>query len=166
MVGVVKDRYYWHDIIGYNYRMTNICAAIGLGQLKIAKDILKKKKIVFNNYKYYLKNVNIKMNKEFPHTKSSFWLINIFVKNKKTRDGLAKYLKKNKIETRNTFNPVHKMPMYKNISKRKIFSNANTLSDTGLSLPSGPSLKKGEIKNICNLVINYLGKSYFRKILP
>ena len=37
MVGVVKDRYYWHDINGYNYRMTNICAAIGLGQLKIAK---------------------------------------------------------------------------------------------------------------------------------
>ena len=166
MVGVVKDRYYWHDIIGYNYRMTNICAAIGLGQLKIAKSILKKKKNVFNNYKYYFKNVNIKMNKEFPYTKSSFWLINIFVNNKKTRDGLAKYLKKNKIETRNTFNPVHKMPMYKNISKRKIFSNANTLSDTGLSLPSGPSLKKGEIKNICNLVINYLGKSYFRKILP
>ena len=45
MVGVVKDRYYWHDIIGYNYRMTNICAAIGLGQLKIAKDILKRKKL-------------------------------------------------------------------------------------------------------------------------
>ena len=69
------------------------------------------------------------MNKEFPYTKSSFWLINIFVNNKKTRDGLAKYLKKNKIETRNTFNPVHKMPMYKNTSKRKIFSNANTLAD-------------------------------------
>ena len=58
------------------------------------------------------------------------------------------------------------MPMYKNISKRKIFSNANTLADTGLSLPSGPNLKKGEIKNICNLVINYLDKSYFRKVLP
>ena len=166
MVGVVKNRYYWHDIIGYNYRMTNICAAIGLGQLKIAKNILKKKINVFNNYKYFLRNINIRMNKELPHTKSSFWLINIFVNSKKTRDGLAKYLKKNKIETRNTFNPVHKMPMYKNLSKRKIFSNANILSDTGLSLPSGPSLKKEEIKNICSLVINYLGKSYFKKTLP
>ena len=166
MVGVVKNRYYWHDIIGYNYRMTNICAAIGLGQLKIAKNILKKKINVFNNYKYFLRKINIKMNKELPNTKSSFWLINIFVNNKKTRDGLAKYLKKNKIETRNTFNPVHKMPMYKNLSKRKIFSNANILSDTGLSLPSGPSLKKEEIKNICSLVINYLGKSYFKKTLP
>ena len=146
--------------------MTNICAAIGLGQLKIAKNILKKKINVFNNYKYFLRNINIKMNKELPHTKSSFWLINIFVNNKKTRDGLAKYLKKNKIETRNTFNPVHKMPMYKNLTKGKIFSNANILSDTGLSLPSGPSLKKEEIKNICSLVINYLGKSYFKKTLP
>jgi len=166
MVGVVKNRYYWHDIIGYNYRMTNICAAIGLGQLKIAKNILKKKINVFNNYKYFLRNINIKMNKELPHTKSSFWLINIFVNSKKTRDGLAKYLKKNKIETRNTFNPVHKMPMYKNLTRGKIFSNANILSDTGLSLPSGPSLKKEEIKNICSLVINYLGKSYFKKTLP
>ena len=166
MVGVVKNRYYWHDIIGYNYRMTNICAAIGLGQLKIAKNILKKKINVFNNYKYFLRNINIKMNKELPHTKSSFWLINIFVNSKKTRDGLAKYLKKNKIETRNTFNPVHKMPMYKNLNRGKIFSNANILSDTGLSLPSGPSLKKEEIKNICSLVINYLGKSYFKKTLP
>ena len=166
MVGVVKNRYYWHDIIGYNYRMTNICAAIGLGQLKIAKNILKKKINVFNNYKYFLRNINIKMNKELPHTKSSFWLINIFVNSKKTRDGLAKYLKKNKIETRNTFNPVHKMPMYKNLTRGKIFSNANILSDTGLSLPSGPSLKKEEIKNICSLVISYLGKSYFKKTLP
>ena len=74
--------------------MTNIHAAIGLGQLKIAKNILKKKINVFNNYKYFLRNINIKMNKELPHTKSSFWLINIFVNSKKTRDGLAKYLKK------------------------------------------------------------------------
>ena len=47
MVGVVKNRYYWHDVIGYNYRMTNICAAIGLGQLINAKTILKKKKESF-----------------------------------------------------------------------------------------------------------------------
>lgn len=156
MVGVVKNRYYWHDIIGYNYRMTNICAAIGLGQLKKAKDILRKKREVFRLYKLFLNDLDIKMNKELKNSKSSFWLINIFLKNKKSRDNLAKYLKTNKVETRNTFNPVHKMPMYKKNNKNKKFLNAQYLSDTGLSLPSGPSLKANQIKNVCNLIRNYL----------
>ena len=96
MVGVVKNRYYWHDIIGYNYRMTNICAAIGLGQLKKAKNILIKKREVFKNYYFFLKDANLQISKEIKNTKSSYWLINIFLANKKIRDGLAKYLKKNK----------------------------------------------------------------------
>lgn len=156
MVGVVKNRYYWHDIIGYNYRMTNICAAIGLGQLKKAKNILTKKREIFRLYKLFLNNLDIKMNKELKNSKSSFWLINIFLKNKKSRDNLAKYLKTNKVETRNTFNPVHKMPMYKKNNENKKYLNAQHLSDTGLSLPSGPSLKANQIKNVCNLIKNYL----------
>ena len=79
-----------------------------------------------------------------------------FLKNKKSRDNLAKYLKTNKVETRNTFNPVHKMPMYKKNNKNKKYLNAQYLSDTGLSLPSGPSLKANQIKNVCNLIKNYL----------
>ena len=59
MVGVVKNRYYWHDIIGYNYRMTNICAAIGLGQLNKARNILIKKREVFKNYYFFLNVGNL-----------------------------------------------------------------------------------------------------------
>ena len=73
-----------------------------------------------------------------------FWInsgtMNIF--------GLAKYLKKNKIETRNTFNLVHKMPMYFKKSQKNLFPNAQILSNTGLSLPSGPNLSKLEIRKI------------------
>ena len=72
MVGVVKNRYYWHDIIGYNYRMTNICAAIGLGQLKKAKNILIKKRKVFKNYYSFLKNANPQISKEIENTKSNY----------------------------------------------------------------------------------------------
>ena len=166
MVGVVKNRYYWHDIIGYNYRMTNICAAIGLAQLENAKKILDKKRKIFQYYKYFLKDTNIILNKEMENTKSSFWLINVFVKNKKTRDGLAKFLKKNKVETRNTFNLVHTMPMYYKKNKKNIFPSAKKLSETGLSLPSGPNLSKLEIKIITNLIRVYLYKLNTRKILP
>ena len=166
MVGVVKNRYYWHDIIGYNYRMTNICAAIGLGQLKKAKNILIKKIKVFKNYYSFLKNANLQISKEIENTKSSYWLINIFLANKKIRDGLAKYLKKNKIETRNTFNLVHKMPMYFKKSQKNLFPNAQILSNTGLSLPSGPNLRKLEIRKISSLVKNYLEKFNIKKTRP
>ena len=166
MVGVVKNRYYWHDIIGYNYRMTNICAAIGLGQLKKAKNILIKKRKVFKNYYSFLKNAKLQISKEIKNTKSSYWLINIFLANKKIRDGLAKYLKKNKIETRNTFNLVHKMPMYFKKSQKNLFPNAQILSNTGLSLPSGPNLSKLEIRKISSLVKNYLEKFNIKKTRP
>ena len=157
MVGVVKDRYYWHDIIGYNYRMTNICAAVGYAQLLNSKEILKKKEIVFKNYQLFLKETNLLLNYENRNIKSSYWLINIFVKNKKIRDKLVNYLKKNGIETRTTFNPVHLMPMYKKFNLSKL-PNAIILSNTGISLPSGANLKKNEIKFICNLIKSYLFK--------
>jgi perosamine synthetase len=155
MVGVVKNKYYWHDIIGYNYRMTNICAAIGYAQLLNSKKILKKKELIFKNYKQFLKGTDLLSNYESKDVKSSFWLINIFVKSKKIRDGLANYLKKNGIETRTTFNPVHLMPMFKKLSSSKL-PNSIILSETGLSLPSGANLKKKEIKIICKLIKAYL----------
>jgi len=166
MVGVVKNRYYWHDIIGYNYRMTNICAAIGLGQLNKAKSILAKKRDVFRNYNFFLKNADLQINKEIRNTRSSYWLINIFLANKKIRDGLAKYLKKNKIETRNTFNLVHKMPMYFKKDQKNLFPNAQILSNTGLSLPSGPNLSKLEIRKISFLIKNYVDKFNARRARP
>ena len=166
MVGVVKNRYYWHDIIGYNYRMTNICAAIGLGQLNKARNILIKKREVFKNYYSFLKNSNLQISKEIKNTKPSYWLINIFLKNKKIRDGLAKYLKRNKIETRNTFNLVHNMPMYFKKSQKNLFPNAQILSNTGLSLPSGPNLSKLEIRKVSSLVKNYLKKFNIKKTRP
>lgn len=97
------------------------------------------------------------MNYKNKNIKSSFWLINIFLKNKQVRDGLANHLKKNGIETRTTFNPVHLMPMFfkSNLSK---LPNAISLSKTGLSLPSSANLKKNEIKFICNLINSYLFK--------
>lgn len=157
MVGVLKNRYYWHDIIGYNYRMTNISAAIGYAQLLNSKKILNKKKKVFQNYQFFLKGTNLILNYKNKNIKSSFWLINIFLKNKQVRDGLANHLKKNGIETRTTFNPVHLMPMFfkSNLSK---LPNAISLSKTGLSLPSSANLKKNEIKFICNLINSYLFK--------
>ena len=85
--GVVRKKNdYWHDIIGYNYRMTNVCAAIGLAQLEKKDLILKKKQNVFNLYKKKLNNSNVRMNLVIKNSISSYWQIVIYLKNKKIRD--------------------------------------------------------------------------------
>ena len=154
-VGIVPNKNYWHDVIGYNYRMTNICAAIGLAQINNAKKIINNKVRVFKTYKKHLNTKKLKMNHEIKNTKSSFWLISIFVKNKKTRDRLALKLYKNGIETRTSFNPVHKMSMYYKKKYKNLFPNSRILSETGLHLPSGASLKGIDIKKICKLINNF-----------
>ncbi len=153
-VGVTPNRNYWHDTIGYNYRMTNICAAIGLAQLNRAKFILENKLRVYKTYKKFLKKNLYNFNFETKNTKSSFWLITIFLKNKKKRNQLVSKLRKNGIETRTTFNPVHKMKMYYDRSYKNLFPNAEILSNTGVNLPSGASLKENQIKKVCKIINN------------
>jgi perosamine synthetase len=154
-VGVVKQKNYWHDIVGYNYRMTNICAAIGLTQLEKTKKILKNKIRVYKTYKKFLKKNYFNMNHEVKNTKSSFWLITIFLKSKNQRDKIVKLLNKHLIENRTTFYPIHSMPMYYKKSYNNLFKNAKILSETGLSLPSGPNLKEAEIKKVTSLINSF-----------
>ncbi len=154
-VGVVKKRNnYWHDVIGYNYRMTNICAAIGLAQIDKSKKILSEKKRVFLSYEKNLKNTQIKFLKIINNSKPSFWQIVIFVKNSKIRDSLSRYLERKGIETRTSFPPIHTMPMYKKKLKSRL-PKTKILANTGICLPSSPSLKNNEIKSICNHIKNY-----------
>jgi perosamine synthetase len=152
-VGVVqKKNNYWHDIIGYNYRMTNLCASIGLAQLNKTDLILKKKREVFNFYDKYLNKINVRLNEEIDDSVSSFWQITAFFNSKLIRNKVRNLLEKNNIETRTTFPPVHTMPMYYNKSNRKKFPIANILYDTGICLPSSPTLKGNQIMKICSLI--------------
>ncbi len=155
-VGVVRNKNYWHDILGYNYRMTNICAAIGLAQLKNAKKIIKNKIRIYKIYKKHLSKKLQLSNYELKNFKSAFWLITIFLKNKTQRDKLVTFLNKRGIETRTTFNPVHLMPMYFKKKYTNSFKNAKLLSETGLSLPSGANLTDKEVKEICNIINRFL----------
>jgi perosamine synthetase len=139
--------YYWHDRIGYNYRMTNICAAIGYSQIKIIDDILKKKREIFESYKKQLCQLPINFIKDSKYVKDSKWLVVIFLENKSKK--LFQFLKKKRIETRPTFNLASKMPMY---GVKKKFPNAEELSKRGLCLPSYPDLQLKQIKYICDSI--------------
>ena len=143
--------YYNHIVIGYNYRMTNICAAIGLAQLKKIDQILKMKEKIFLRYKKNLKEVPVKFQEQIRIKKNfnSNWLISILCNTKKTRNNLINFLSKNKIETRTLFIPMHKLDIYK--SKVKLI-NTEHIFDKGISLPSYPNLTLKNVDKICRVI--------------
>ena len=155
MVGVSKNKYYWHYMLGYNYRMTNICAAIGYAQMLRIRSILKKKKEIFLEYKKNLKNLPIKLLEGTKKKRNSYWLVSFVLKKKNIRDKLRNYLEKHLIETRPCFYPIHTMPMYKNVSNKKRFPVAEYLGSNGITLPSSPRLSKKQIIYVCEKIKDF-----------
>ena len=154
--GVSKQGEYFHSVIGYNYRMTNICASIGVAQLKKAEKILTKKKQLAINYKEKLTGFNIKFQVDENESINSNWMVSILVKNEQTRDALRHYLKEKKIETRPLFPLITSNPMY-NIQHN--YNVASSLSKKGINLPSYPGLTAEENNYIADCIINFLNNS-------
>jgi perosamine synthetase len=152
--GVSPAREYWHDVVAYNYRMTNICAAIGLAQLEQATEILAKKRQVAAWYQERILGLPITYQSETPATVHSFWMFSIMLNDPTRRDELRKYLKNSGIETRPVFYPAHEMPHCKINEK---FPTAESISRGGLNLPSFPALKEEEIDYIGGKIKTFLG---------
>lgn len=148
--GLAKNREYFHDIIGYNYRMTNICAAIGCAQLEKANDLISKKILIAKWYEENLKELPIVFHSETENIKHSFWMISILLKDSDERDKIRILLKENGIETRPTFYPVHLMPMYFN--NEITLPIAEELGNRGINLPSYPELEYKDVDYICNKI--------------
>lgn len=147
------NNFYNHEMVGYNYRMTNICASIGLAQLKKINSIVRQKKLIFEQYKKFL-NKNVIFQSQIKNTISTYWLVTILVDKNKTKINLEKYLKKNNIETRPIFTPMHKLKMYRNTKNN--FKNSEKIYNQGISLPSYPGLSQKEIKFICDKINRFL----------
>ncbi len=148
--GLAKDREYYHDIIGYNYRMTNICAAIGCAQLERANEFIEKKILISKWYEEKLKNLPVVFHSQVGDVKHSFWMISILLKDSDEREKIRFHLKKNGIETRPTFHPVHLMPMY--FEKDLSLPVAEELGSRGINLPSYPELLESDVDFICNKI--------------
>lgn len=154
--GLSKDREYWHDVVGYNYRMTNIAAAIGVAQLKkVNQNILDKRNIAH----YYEKHLKSKFtfHKEVGKNFHTYWMCSILLPEqaKHLRDDFRKYLSVKGIETRPLFYPIHTMPMYfDRYEKMQVCEN---ISCRGLNLPSYPTLTKQEQDYIIDACMSYEG---------
>jgi perosamine synthetase len=155
--GLADNREYWHDVVGYNYRMTNICAAIGLAQLERADEFLSKKRALAKKYQEQVAGLPVEDHRQAPNTTHSYWMISVLVENPDDRDPLRTHLRENGIETRPLFYPAHTMPMY--IAKRPPFPVADDLSRRGINLPSWPGLTDAQVQTIASGIAAYFGKS-------
>ena len=148
--GNAKYREYWHDVLGFNYRMTNIQAAIGLAQLEQIDTFISKKRQIAEWYMEELKGLPLIFNKEHKDAYHTYWMVSCLVEKADTRDKLREKLKLNGIETRPTFYPIHTMPVYSHeFSKHKV---AEDIALRGMNLPSYPELTYEDVKEICKVI--------------
>ncbi len=154
--GISAEIQYWHDSIGYNYRMTNICAAIGLAQLEHIHLILKQKTRVANTYKSSFQNSGIQIQPQHTDAFHSYWMCSFLLPQNINRDELRKYLEEFGIESRPVFYPVHTMSMYSEYTRGKSFSNSDEISRRGITLPSYPALNDDDIAFIANKVLDFI----------
>ncbi|MCU0849117.1 MAG: DegT/DnrJ/EryC1/StrS aminotransferase family protein [Spirochaetes bacterium] len=151
--GLAAHRQYWHDVIGYNYRMTNICAAIGLAQLEQADEFISKKIQIASWYDGFLKGLPVKTHGQTGDVRHSYWMYSILVEEPSARDLLRKHLEDAGIETRPLFYPAHTMPMYS--SRYQKFPVADNLGWRGINLPSWPGLTREMVSGICETVRSF-----------
>ncbi len=150
--GVSKTREYWHDMLAYNYRMTNIQAAIGLAQLELADGFLRRKAEVAAFYAEELAGLPARMHGPVGNVTHSYWMCSLILDDANKRDHLRRFLHEQDIETRPFFPMAHKMP---HCRTSQVLPIGESLSERGLNLPSFPALTDAQLAQICSSVRSF-----------
>jgi perosamine synthetase len=135
---------YYHDEVGYNYRLVNVLAAIGVGQMELLPSFLKRKQECVAYYKRELTGAgDIRFQQELPDVKTNGWLFTIQTDKQKL---LLDYLNANKILSRRFWMPMNKLPMYKDCVYVQKKDNADYIYNSCLSIPSSTSITDEELE--------------------
>ncbi len=148
--GLSPGREYWHEVAGYNFRMTNICAAIGLAQLERADALLERKRAIAGWYAELLAGLPLSLHGEAREARQSYWMCSAILDRAADRKPLREHLAAGGVETRPFFPCVHQMPPYAGLAGA--LPVAEDLSARGLNLPSYPDLTRVEVASVAGLV--------------
>lgn len=154
--GMDPERRYWHPVIGYNYRMMNLPAAIGLAQLEKVTTQLDSRKRIAKLYQDRLREIpGIALQEKQVWAKHVFWMFSIVLDPALwlNRDDIMEILSKQGIETRPVFYPAHTFPPYKNAADGEKFPVAEHLSANGISLPTWAGLSENDIDTVCRALL-------------
>jgi perosamine synthetase len=148
---------YWHEELGFNFRMTNLQAAVGLAQFENIDRFVAMRRHNAHSYNALLKDIpGITLPVERSGYKNVYWMYSILIGRKFgiSRDELMTKLMEKGIETRTFFIPLHNQPIMKKMkcASKADFSVANRLGRQGLYLPSGSGLKQAEIELISQTI--------------
>jgi perosamine synthetase len=149
--GVDPKRRYWFPMIGYNYRMTNIQAALGLAQLEKVDWHLAQRRRVMETYRKYLADCpDVTIQPELPDCTNSYWMVSVLLgASLPDRDRVMQTLAESGIETRPFFPPMHILPIYQHLATGQTFPVADHVSARGMNLPSSGNLSDDDIAYVC-----------------
>lgn len=151
-------KYYEHKEIGYNYRMSNVCAAIGCGQFECLDKKIKMKQEIFNRYLEGFKDIKeIEMLKEDEKRVSTHWLSVMRLNNSKiTPNDILEALEKENIESRPIWKPMHMQPIFKKYPffnhNAKGISISEELFKNGICLPSDTNMTRKEQERVIEII--------------
>jgi len=148
--GQSLERRYWHDELGFNYRMTNICAAIGVAQMERIEQILARKREIASIYRSELGNSAVEFQRPIDGVVSSDWLVSLLLPQGTTRDGVLLRLGEKGVDSRPAFYCAHEMPMYRNGGSHPVAEN---IARRGISLPSYPALTDEQVRSISQMLL-------------
>jgi perosamine synthetase len=155
-----RTRKYWHTEIGYNYRLTNLQAAVGLAQLARIDALLARKRGIFARYERNLGGVpEARLNRTLPGYKNSYWMVCFEADrlNEASKALLMAELSKRNIDSRPYFVPLSDLPMY--TSPPVSTPIAHELSRKGINLPSFVDMTEEMIDYVCQNVVELLRKT-------
>lgn len=153
--GMSSTRRYWHDIVGYNYRMTNMQAAVGLGQLEELDWHIGQRRRVAGLYAKHLADAQelVRLQAVPEGYESVYWMNNVILQEavKLERDDVMAAMEAANIEMRPVFYPMHIMPPY--LDKNASFPVAERLAARGISLPSHAGLTEADVARVCETLV-------------
>ncbi len=152
--GMDFERRYWFPVVGYNYRMTNLTAAVGLAQVERADWHIERRREVARWYAEELASVcGLALQAETEHAKHAHWMLTVVLDERVRikRDDVMTYLARRGIETRPVFYPMHVLPPYRDAAREDgEFPIAERIAQRGLSLPTWAGLGREDVAYICN----------------
>ncbi|MER8548321.1 DegT/DnrJ/EryC1/StrS family aminotransferase [Mesorhizobium sp. M1169] len=154
-----SERRYWHDMLGYNYRMTNLQAAIGCAQFEQLESFLKRRRMLFSGYQSRLFGVNgIQLNRTLPNATNAYWMVCLEVEgmNREARDDLIVRLRRDGVDTRPYFFPMSDMP-YLDDADTPV---SHAASARGINLPTSADYTSSDLDEICSVLIDHFQRGW------
>ncbi len=146
----VNPETYFHDEIGFNYRLVNVLAAIGVAQMEQLPDFIKKKKEIDNYYRTNLNGIGDIRFQEIPkEVNPNCWLFTFY---SSKQDKILAALKENKIIARPFWFPMNQLPMFKDYQYFNKYDHSRDIHKNCLSIPSSISLSKEDMDKVISVI--------------